>query len=429
MDIVLVMFILMVVLLFIGVPVAFVLGLVSLAWLLVEGISLRVIPMRVYAGINLFVLMAIPFFIFAGGVMNRGGITERLVRFVDMIVGRVRGGLAHVNIYSSLLFAGISGSAIADVSAIGSILIPAMEKDGYTKKFSAMITASSSIVGPIIPPSITIVLYGALSGVSIAGLFAAAVIPGLLIGVGQSILVAFLARRKRLPKAARDSFSVRRFAGTSRDALAALIMPIIILGGILGGVFTPTEAAAVACAYALLIGFFLYRQLRLRDLPGLFLEAVKTSAMLFLIIGTASILGWIFARKGIPGLLAEFLLGISQDPRIVVLLVVVLLLFIGTWLETGASIVMLVPVLPPMMDILGYHPLHSGVLIVVGMLIGLITPPLGMCLFTAAGVSGAKVEEIFAELWPFLIVHVVVLLLIGFVPSLTLFLPRLLGFA
>lgn len=418
--------IIMMVLLFLGLPIAFVLGTTSLIWLYLAEISLRVVPMRMYGGINRFVLLAIPFFILAGEIMNESGITKRLVRFVEIIIGRVRGGLAHVNIYSSLLFAGISGSAIADVSAIGSLLIPAMEKGGYTKRFSAMITASSSIVGPIIPPSITIVLYGSVTGASIAGMFAASIVPGILIGVGQSIMVMIFAKKKNLPKSTIKT-TRKEFFAVSKDATAALIMPIIILGGILGGIFTPTEAGAIACAYAILVGFLLFKELRVSVIPEILLKAVKTSAILFLIIGAADILGWLLAMEGIPRMLAGFLLGITEHQILLFFIILVFLLFLGTWLEAGASIIMLSAVLPPAMIQIGFHPLQTGVIIVVAMLIGLITPPLGLCLFTASSVSGAEVEEIFMEILPFISVHIIVLVLVGIIPELTLFVPRLLG--
>jgi tripartite ATP-independent transporter DctM subunit len=421
------MFVLLVVLLLIGVPVAVVLGSVSLAWILISGMPLRTMASAMYGNINLFVLMAIPFFIMAGEVMNKTGITDRLMTFANMIVGRFRGGMAQANIYTSLLFAGITGAAISDVSALGSVYIPAMEKQGYTRSFSAMITAASSIVGPIIPPSIVIVIYGSVTTVSIGGMFTAAIIPGFIIGISQSILVGVMGKRWNLPKVD-VKFDGKEFFQSFKAASLAVIMPVIIIGGILGGIFTPTEAAAVAVLYALVLGFFVYRTLHLRDLMGLGAVTLRISATLYFIIGVAGALGWIIARVNLPKYLAEFFLSLSDNPSTIFVLVMILMMFVGTWLENGPAIVILAPILAPMMESVGVHPLHFGTLMIISLCVGLITPPLGVCLFAASSVGKVKFEAIVKEIWPFIIVDCVVIVLLIYVPSLTLYLPKVFGF-
>ncbi len=277
-----IMFALMVFLLLAGLPVAIVLGVVSSAWVILAGNSIQMIASRMYAGIDLFVLMAIPFFILAGELMNHCGITDRLIKFVDMIVGRLRGGLAQACIYSSILFAGITGAAVADVAALGSIFIPAMEKQGYTRKFSAMVVAASSIIGPIIPPSIIVVVYGSVTGLSIGTLFAACVIPGVMVGLGMSTYVALVAKRKNFPKSD-EPFEVKSFLICFKDSILAILMPLIIVGGIFSGMFTPTEAAASSAFYALFVGSVIYRTITTSIILKSVINSVRTSAMLFLL--------------------------------------------------------------------------------------------------------------------------------------------------
>ena len=422
-----IMFSLMIFLLLAGLPVAIMLGVVSTTWVMASGRSLQMIASRMYAGIDTFVLMAIPFFCLAGEIMNRCGITDRLIQFVNFIIGRVRGGLAQANIYSSLLFAGITGAAVADVSALGSVFIPAMEKQGYTRKFSAMITAASSIIGPIIPPSIIVVVYGAVTGVSVGTMFAACTIPGVIIGLSMSILVAGIARRRDFPKI-EEPFEMKAFAICLKDSILALIMPIIIVGGIFSGVFTPTEAAAVAVFYALVVGVIVYRTVTVKGIIDSLYSAMRTSAMLFFIIGFANILGWIISRVQLPETIAQFMLTLSSNPKMLLLLVVVLLLFVGTWLEITASCIILAPILAPVMEHVGIHPVHFAVVMIVSLNIGLITPPLGVAIFAAVGVGKVSFEEVVTELWPFLALDALVMLLLVFIPELSLIIPRLIGF-
>ncbi|MCB2225871.1 MAG: TRAP transporter large permease [Desulfarculaceae bacterium] len=422
-----IMFSIMVFLLLAGLPVAIMLGVVSTAWVMSAGSSIQMVASRMYAGIDMFVLMAIPFFCLAGEIMNRCGITDRLIKFVDFMIGRVRGGLAQANIYSSLLFAGITGAAVADVSALGSIFIPAMEKQGYTRKFSAMITAASSIIGPIIPPSIIVVVYGAVTGLSVGTLFAACMIPGVIVGLSMSAFVAIIARKRKFPKI-EEPFEMKAFVVCFKDSILALIMPVIIIGGIFSGAFTPTEAAAVAVFYALLVGLVVYHTVTVRNVLQSARNAMRTSAMLFFIIGFANILGWIIARVQLPETIAKFMLTLSSNPTILLLLVLVLLLFVGTWLEITASCIILAPILSPVMVQVGVHPVHFAVVMVVALNVGLITPPLGVALFAAVGVGKVPFEDLVAELWPFFALDVLVLLLLVFIPELSLAVPRALGF-
>jgi tripartite ATP-independent transporter DctM subunit len=293
------MFLLLVVLLLLGMPVAIVLGVVSVLFLIFSGQPLQMVPSKIYSEMNAFVLMAIPFFILAGEIMNKTGITDNIIKFVNNIVGRFRGGLAQANIFTSILFAGITGAAVSDVSALGSVFIPAMEKQGYKRSFSATLTAASSIIGPTIPPSIIIVMYAAVTQVSVGGLFAATIIPGLILGISQSIYVIIISRYYNFPKF-EIKLSLKEFAISFKDSILALITPFIILGGILGGVFTPTEAAAIAVLYALILGVFIYRSMSLKDIYSVTHYTVRISAILLFIIGVAGILGWIISLIGLP---------------------------------------------------------------------------------------------------------------------------------
>ena len=423
----LIMFILLIVLVLLNMPIALVLGVVSSLWMFLGDEKLIMIPSRIFCGVNSFVLMAIPFFVLAGEIMNISGITKKLIDFTNIIFGRLRGGLAQVNIYASLLFAGITGAALSDVSALGSVFIPAMEKDGYSRPFSAAVTAGSSIIGPIIPPSIIIVIFGAMTGTSIGALFLAAIIPGVLIALSQSLYIAILGKKKNFPKSS-IKVTPRIFFKSFKDAALALIMPLIILVGILGGICTPTEAAAIAVAYSLFLGLFIYRKIGFKELKTALASTVRTSAMLFLIISMASILGWILTKEGVPMKLAEGLSVFSESKVALYMLIVALLLFVGTWLEGGAICIVLAPILVPMMTSIGINPIHFGIIMIVTINIGLITPPLGVCLFAAGSVAKCSFESIVKEIWPFILIDIVVVILMILIPDLTLFIPRLLGF-
>ncbi|MFN3155334.1 MULTISPECIES: TRAP transporter large permease [Alphaproteobacteria] len=416
--------------LMIGLPVFF--GMLAapgiLLWLNGQERDLILLYRNVYNGMASFPLMAIPFFMLAGELMNRGGITMRLVEFSQAMMGHFRGGLAHVNVLSSMLFAGLSGSAVADTSALGSMLIPAMEKEGYTRKFAAAITAASSVIGPIIPPSGIMIIYAYVMGESVAALFLAGIIPGILVGVGLMIMVKFMADKYDFP-ASRTKASWGERGDASLKAFFPLMTPVIILGGILGGVFTPTEAAAVAVGYAILIGMFVLNTLKIKDLPDVFMRAAMTSATVLLLVGAAMAFKTVVSLSHTPEILAEFVLGLSENPLILLFLINLLLFVVGMFLDAGPAIIILGPILGPIFVDLGVDPIHFAIIMSVNLTVGLATPPMGLVLFVASSVSGERVETISKAILPFLAVEIVVIFLITFIPEISMTIPRLTGFA
>jgi len=393
-----------------------------------EQVFYKALLSRLYNGMDSFPLMALPFFILAGQLMNSGGITRSIVDFSQSLIGHVRGGLAQVNICSSLLFAGLSGSAVADASALGKIFIPAMHQNGYSRSFSAAITAASSVIGPIIPPSGIMILYAFIMNVSVAGLFAAGLVPGLMIAVGLMSMTSFLARRRSYPVANRRATWQERRAAF-RSTLPALLTPVILLGGILSGVFTPTEAAAVAAAYALIVTVFYLRTLKIKDLFPVFVSSAVQSGIVLLLVGASVTFAWIITVSGLAATVADGMAGISNNILILLFLLNVFLLLIGMFLDAGPAVLVLGPVLGPMFIDLGIHPLHFAVVMCVNVTVGLATPPMGLVLFVGAAVSRERVETIAWQMLPFLAVEVLVIFLITYFPALSLALPRLLGFA
>jgi len=393
-----------------------------------EQVFYKALLSRLYNGMDSFPLMALPFFILAGQLMNSGGITRSIVDFSQALIGHVRGGLAQVNICSSLLFAGLSGSAVADASALGKIFIPAMHQNGYSRSFSAAITAASSVIGPIIPPSGIMILYAFIMNVSVAGLFAAGLVPGLMIAAGLMIMTSFLARRRSYPVANRRATSQERKAAF-RSTLPALLTPVILLGGILSGVFTPTEAAAVAAAYALIVTVFYLRTLKFKELFPVFVSSAVQSGIVLLLVGASVTFAWIITVSGLAATVADGMAGISDNILILLFLLNVFLLLIGMFLDAGPAVLVLGPVLGPMFIDLGIHPLHFAVVMCVNVTVGLATPPMGLVLFVGAAVSRERVETIAWQMLPFLAVEVLVIFLITYFPALSLALPRILGFA
>jgi len=383
---------------------------------------------NVYAGMDSFPLMAIPFFMLAGELMNKGGITMRLVEFSQAFMGHLRGGSAHVNVLSSMLFAGLSGSAVADTSALGSMLIPAMEKQGYTRKFAAAITAASSVIGPIIPPSGIMIIYAYVMGESVAALFLAGIVPGILVGIGLMLVVKLMADKYDFPVASRKYTWPER-GQASIKAFWPLLTPVIILGGILGGIFTPTEAAAVAVAYALFIGFFVLNSLTIKEVPGILIRSGMTSAVVLLLVGAAMAFKTVVSLSHAPEQLAAYILSLSSNPLVLLFLINILLFIVGMFLDAGPAIIILGPILGPIFTSLGVDPIHFAIIMSVNLTVGLATPPMGLVLFVASAVSGERVEAIAKAILPFLAVEVIVIFLITYVPAISMTIPRLTGFA
>jgi tripartite ATP-independent transporter DctM subunit len=415
--------------LMLGLPVVF--GLLAapaiLLWLNGQERDITLLYRNVYEGMNSFPLMAIPFFMLAGELMNRGGISARIVGFAQAMVGHFRGGLAQVNVVDSMLFAGISGSAVADVSALGSIIIPQMEKKGYPKPFAAAITAASAIIGPIIPPSGIMIIYAYVMGESVAALFLAGIVPGILIGIALMITIKLMADRYKLP----DALPRASWGDAGRAAGAAfwpLMTPVLLMGGILSGVFTPTEAAAVAVGYSFIISIFILKTLTWRDVPGVLTRAGITSSVVMLLVGAAMAFKTVAALAHTPELLASTLLSITENPLLLLLLVNLLLFIVGMFLDAGPAIIILGPILGPIFVSLGVDPVHFAIVMVVNLTVGLLTPPMGLVLFATSAVSGLRVETIARAVMPFLLVEFLVILMITYIPAISLTLPRLLGF-
>jgi tripartite ATP-independent transporter DctM subunit len=410
------------VLIVLGVPIAVALGGAALGYVLFQdGLSLTLLVQTSFAGMSSFPLLAIPLFMLAGNLMNEGGITHDLVRFARQAMGHVSGGLGLATILASAIFAAISGSAVATAVAIGSVMLPAMHAAGYEDDVSAAVTATAACMGPVIPPSIPFIIYGVLANVSIAALFLAGILPGVLLGLALMTYMILTARRRGYPFGERTRLG-ELLEGTVR-AVPALLMPVLIVGGILGGIFTPTEAAGVAVAYAFLVGLFFYRKIRLRRIPALLLAAGLETAVVMLLLGLSEPFAWVVAVEQLPlkavGLLAEW----STSPVVFLLLVNLFLLLVGIPMETAPALTIVTPVLAPMAETMGIDPVHFGVIVCFNLVLGLITPPVGGVLFSICSISGLSLERLSRAIWiPFLIA-VAVLLLVTFVPALSTFIP------
>jgi tripartite ATP-independent transporter DctM subunit len=389
--------------------------------------SLRVVATEMFKGMNSFPLLAIPLFVLAGEVMNESGITGRIIAFANVLVGRLRAGLALVNIWASVIFAGLSGSAVADTSAIGRVFIPEMEKHGYSRSFAAALTAASSVIGPIIPPSIPVIIYALIvSGVSVPALFLAGIVPGILLAIFLSVFVMLTVRVDHGGEAA--GLSAEPASKALIGGILPLLMPVFVVGSILLGIVTPTEAASFAVAYALFLGIFVYRNISLSTLPRLFSEAMRDSAVILIIIAAVSAANWLLTYNRIPNMLTDWVLTNVDSKTAFLLATILLFLFVGLFLEGIAAMLVLVPILHPIAVGLGVDPVHFGILVIFNLMIGLITPPLGLCLFVAEGIARVGMARLTAAILPFFLVEVLVLLILTFVPETVIWLPRMMGY-
>lgn len=408
----------------INVPIAVALGLASALVFLIDGnVSLIVIMQRMFNSVDSFPLMAIPFFILAGKLMESGGISRRLIHLANVIFGRVKGGLAIVSIVACAFFAAISGSAAATTAAVGGLLIPAMVKKGYDKSFSTAVQAAGGTIGVMIPPSVPLVLYGVTAGVSVSSLFIAGILPGLLVVGSLIILVYVISLIKGYGGG--EKFGFKDLFKALADALLALLMPVIILGGIYGGIFTPTEAAVVAVVYGLIVGVVIYREIKIKDLMEIFSSSVVITAVIMFIIAGASVFGYFLTRQRIPAELTEAMLGVTTNWIIALLIINAILLICGAFLETSAAIIILTPILVPIVSALGIDLVHFGIIMIVNLAIGFITPPVGINLFVAANIAGTKFESLMKAIVPFIVIMVIDVIIISFIPSISLFLVGL----
>lgn len=407
--------------LILGVPVAITLGASSLAYLLIAGIPPVVMPQKIYAGMDVFVLLSIPGFVLAGNLMNRGGITGRIIRFANALVGWIRGGLGLTNIAASMLFGGITGTAVADAASIGGVMIPGMKKAGYPAGFSAAVTAASSTVGPIIPPSVPMIIVGALSGISVGRMFLAGAVPGILMGLAMMVTCYVISVRRDFPRQPWQGAGevARSFSG----AVWALAMTGLIIYGLLSGLATPTETAVVASVYAFFVGAFIYRELPLRAVPSILIDSAVSSAGILALVGFANVFGWILVSERIPQAIADAVLSLTDNKYLVILIINLLLLFVGMFMETIAALIILFVPLLSLAEAVGIDPLHFATFAVLNLMIGLTTPPVGVCLFVCAGIARLPLAAVVRAIMPFLLTNILVLLLVSFVPALATWLP------
>ena len=387
------LFVLFALFLILGVPIAFSLGLSSLGALLIGDGSLAVVASRLYSAADSFSLMAIPFFVLAGCIMEKGKLSRRLIDFAMELVGPLKGGLGYVTVVTSMFFSAISGSGPATTAAIGSITIPAMEENGYDKKFATALQATSGAMGPIIPPSIVFIQYGVATGTSIGALFIAGIVPGLLIGAALIIMNGIISHKKGYG-GSNKKYSVIRIWKSFKNAALVILMPVIILGGIYGAIFTPTEAAIVACVYGLILACVIYRELSLKDIKDVFVSSCKTTSMIMLVITCASLFGWILSSERIPERIAASVLAVTSDKFTLLIAINILLLIVGCLLDQGSATIILAPILTPIAVAVGVDPIHFGALMVTNLCLGLVTPPVGVNLYVACGIAKLKIEDI-----------------------------------
>ncbi len=410
-----------------GLPIAIVLGMASfIALWFFSLMPITLVPQQMFTAVDSFPLLAIPLFMIAGSLMEFGGISRRLIRLANSMVGHLTGGLALVAIITCMFFAAISGSGPATVAAIGGIMIPAMQEAGYDKGYAAAVMALAGAIGIIIPPSIPMVTFAVMSNVSISGLFTAGFIPGIVVGLSLMICAWQIAKKKGYGKAGVKASGKERLQAFL-DAFWAILMPVIILGGIYGGYFTPTEAAAVACFYGLLVGTVVYRELKLKEIPKVLTNAAVTTAMIMLIIATAKVFGWIMTSERIPDAVARTMMSWSENKYVILMIINLMLLVVGCFMETNAALIILTPIFLPIVAALGVSPIHFGIIMIVNLALGMSTPPLGVNLFVACGINKISIERISKAAVPFLIFNVVALLLITYIEPISMLLPKLFG--
>lgn len=410
-----------VLLLILGVPIAVTVGFSSLIYIFLAGIEPSIAIQRLFAGINMASLMAIPFFILAGDLMNVGGLAKRIIRLATSIIGNVTGSLAIVTILGCMFFAAISGSGVATAAALGSIMVPAMVQKGYDRSFSSAIVAAASPIGVVIPPSISFIIYGVLTSTSISDLYKAGIPAGIITGI-ILIIVAYIMSKRSGYTGEDDQGSLKEILVAVKDASWALGTPVILIGGVFGGIFTPTESAVVAVVYALVIGLFIYKDMKWADIPKIFLGSAKMAARIMFIIANASLFAWVLAIERIPQMIVESFVSISNSPIVILLIINVLLLIAGTFMETGAILIITVPLFMPIITKLGIDPVHFGIIVTLNTAIGLMTPPFGVCLFTAASVGGVSIQNLTRNILFPLIALLIALLIISFIPQSIMFL-------
>ena len=416
-------FAVLVVLLVLNVPIAFSIGVSAMVAIFVApGVPIMVMPQRMFYGLDTFTLISVPLFILAGRLMALGGVTRDLLDLSKVAVGFLRGGLAYVNIVASMIFAGITGTAASDTSSIGAILIPAMINRGYEKDFTVAVTATSSTIGIMIPPSVPMVLYGVAANQSIGKLFIGGVVPGLMVGFALMLVTAVLAKKRNYPR--EEPFTFSAGFKVCMRSIPALMTIAIIIGGIVSGVFTPTEAAGIACVYTMLLGIFWYKELKWSHIPGILKEVAITMGLVAMMIACATALGWVFANQKIPHMIGDGILAITNNKFLVLLIINALLLFVGTWMDLTPAVIVFTPILMPVITAVGIDPVHFGIVMVVNLAIGLFTPPVGVCLFIACGLAKISITDTIRAFIPFFIAMVIVLLLITYFPVLCLFLPE-----
>ncbi|WP_040984435.1 TRAP transporter large permease [Oceanobacillus jeddahense] len=413
------------ILILLNIPIAFALAIACLLALLSDPVlPLTLIPQRVFNGLDSFPLLAIPFFILAGAIMDRGGVSAKIINLANVLVGHIRGGLAMITIVASMIFSSMTGSSTAATAAIGKIVVPSMNEKGYSKGFSAALVAASGSLGSVIPPSITLIIFGVVGGASIGKLLIGGILPGVILGLMLMLVSYIIALIMKYPS--EQKHSIKDLGRSFVDAILALFMPILMLGGILLGVFTATESAVVAILYGLILGMFVYKKIHIRDLPKIFYETILISSMVVMIIGIADLFGWLVTSQQLPQLIAGLITSITTNPYLILFFILLLLLFVGLFMEASAAIIILTPVLLPITNSMGVDPIHLGVVMISALAIGVVTPPMGVNLFVASAITNLNVSVVIKHIWPFVLAMFIGLIIIAYFPFTATWLPTFL---